>query len=246
MAETLVSPGVLQRENDRSFVAPAPVEVGAAIVGPTVKGPVEIPTVVTSFGDFREKFGTSFLSGSTQYEFLTSISAQKYFAEGGQSLLVTRVTPGDFTEATSTRILANSGSIDAGYATASVDFSGNLPANFEGFGVFNNSDQIQFLAISSSFTQTTGTNIYYKYGTGFDQAITGLVAEINSNNLPFTANSDGDTISITSSVAGTGPNEYVIKTGSLSELFSPSGLTNIADFGGGSALLVATNTDDNI
>ena len=106
MAETLVSPGVLQRENDRSFVASTPVEVGAALVGPTVTGPVEIPTIITSFGDYREKFGTTFLSGSNQYEFLTSISAQKYFAEGGRSLLVTRVTPGDFTSATSTRILA--------------------------------------------------------------------------------------------------------------------------------------------
>ena len=108
MAETLVSPGVLQRENDRSFVAPAPVEVGAAIIGPTVKGPNQIPTVVTSFGDYREKFGTTFLSGSDEFEFLTSISAQKYFAEGGTSLLVTRVTSGSFTRGQSTRILANS------------------------------------------------------------------------------------------------------------------------------------------
>jgi hypothetical protein len=46
MAETLVSPGVLARENDQSFITQQPVQVGAAIVGPTVKGPVEIPTIV--------------------------------------------------------------------------------------------------------------------------------------------------------------------------------------------------------
>ena len=126
MAETLVSPGVLQRENDRSFVASAPVEVGAALVGPTVTGPVEIPTIVTSFGDYREKFGTTFLSGSNQYEFLTSISAQKYFAEGGRSLLVTRVTPGTFASATSTRVLANSGSATGTNSTSSLNFTGNL------------------------------------------------------------------------------------------------------------------------
>ena len=51
MAEQIVSPGVFQRETDQSFITPAPVEVGAAIVGPTVKGPVERPTVVTSFAD---------------------------------------------------------------------------------------------------------------------------------------------------------------------------------------------------
>jgi hypothetical protein len=132
MAETLVSPGVLQRENDRSFVASAPVEVGAALVGPTVTGPVEIPTIVTSFGDYREKFGTTFLSGSNQYEFLTSISAQKYFAEGGRSLLVTRVTPGTFASATSTRVLANSGSATGTQSTASLNFTSNLPDNNEG------------------------------------------------------------------------------------------------------------------
>jgi len=41
MAETLISPGVLARENDISFIAPAAIEAGAAIIGPTVKGPVE-------------------------------------------------------------------------------------------------------------------------------------------------------------------------------------------------------------
>lgn len=243
MAETLVSPGVLQRENDRSFVAPAPVEVGAAIVGPTVKGPVEIPTVVTSFGDFREKFGSTFTSASTEYEFLTSISAQKYFAEGGQSLLVTRVTPGDFTEATSTRILANSGSVDASYATASIDLSGNLPGNLEGFGVYNNSNQIQFVALSSSFTQTLGTTVYYVYDGDFDN----LNTEFASNNLPFTITVDGNTIEVTSSVAGVGPNDYAIRTGSLSGLvFNPSSLSNVGEFGGGAAVVSGINDDNNI
>jgi len=48
MAEILLSPGVLARENDTSFIRQQPVSVGAAIIGPTVKGPVEIPTIVTS------------------------------------------------------------------------------------------------------------------------------------------------------------------------------------------------------
>ena len=53
MAEAIVSPGVFQRENDISFINPAPVSVGAAIIGPTVKGPVEDPTVVTSYGSYQ-------------------------------------------------------------------------------------------------------------------------------------------------------------------------------------------------
>ena len=75
MAETLVSPGVLTRENDQSFITQQPVVVGAAIVGPTVKGPVEIPTVVTTYSDYLNKFGGAFLSGGAEYSFLTQIAA---------------------------------------------------------------------------------------------------------------------------------------------------------------------------
>ena len=91
MAETLVSPGVLARENDNTFIQQQPVEAGAAIVGPAVKGPVEIPTVVTSYTDYQNRFGTTLESGSGEFTFLTSISAYNYFQNGGNSLLVTRV-----------------------------------------------------------------------------------------------------------------------------------------------------------
>ena len=102
MAETLVSPGVLTRENDQSFITQQPVVVGAAIVGPTVKGPVEIPTVVTSYSDYQNRFSTTFMSGSSAsdeqiYTFLTSVAAYNYFQNGGESLLVTRVVSGSAT-----------------------------------------------------------------------------------------------------------------------------------------------------
>ena len=105
MAETLVSPGVLARENDNTFIQQQPVDAGAAIVGPAVKGPVEIPTLVTSYSDYQNRFGTTFESGSGEYTYLTSISAYNYFQNGGDSLLVTRVV---------------SSSSDWGYASADV------------------------------------------------------------------------------------------------------------------------------
>jgi len=46
MKETLVSPGVLTIENDQSFITERPMQAGAAIIGPTVKGPVGIPQYV--------------------------------------------------------------------------------------------------------------------------------------------------------------------------------------------------------
>ena len=97
MAETLVSPGVLARENDQSFITQQPVQVGAAIVGPTVKGPVEIPTIVTSYSDYQNRFGTTFESGSDEYSFMTNITAYNYFQNGGNTMLVTRVVSGSNT-----------------------------------------------------------------------------------------------------------------------------------------------------
>ena len=53
--EILVSPGVLATENDQSFVTQQPVQAGAAIIGPAVKGPVGIPTIVTTYSDYINK-----------------------------------------------------------------------------------------------------------------------------------------------------------------------------------------------
>jgi hypothetical protein len=104
MSETLLSPGVLARENDQSFIQGQPVERGAAIIGPTTKGPVEIPTIVSSFGEFTSIFGGAVESGSKVYSYLTSIAANNYFQNGGTSLLVTRVTSGSFNPAVSNLI----------------------------------------------------------------------------------------------------------------------------------------------
>ena len=101
MAETLLSPGVLTRENDQSQITQGPITAGAAIIGPTVSGPVRIPTLVTSYSDYLNKFGGSFISGGASYEYLTSISAYNYFQQGGNTLLVTRAVSGTFAPATS-------------------------------------------------------------------------------------------------------------------------------------------------
>ena len=110
MAETLLSPGVLARENDNSFIAPAAIEAGAAFIGPTVKGPVEIPTRVTSYGQYQNIFGTTFASASTKYEHLTSLAVKSYFNNGGNAAIIARTVSGSFTRATSTTITAATGS----------------------------------------------------------------------------------------------------------------------------------------
>jgi len=114
MAETLLSPGVLTRENDQSQVTSGPITVGAAIIGPTVKGPVQVPSLVTSYSDYKNKFGASFISGGVTLEYLTSIAAYNYFQQGGASLLVTRVVSGStagYTPSTSSLVPTIGGNV---------------------------------------------------------------------------------------------------------------------------------------
>ena len=109
MAESIISPGVFSRENDISFIQPQPIAAGAAFLGPTVKGPVNQPTVITSYNEYVRKFGDTFLSASKSYEFLTSIAVKNYFSNGGQTALVTRVvTDGTYDGAVNTFLSASS------------------------------------------------------------------------------------------------------------------------------------------
>jgi uncharacterized protein len=124
MAEQIISPGVFARENDQSFIQPLPVQAGAALVGPTVKGAPYVPTLVTSYSDYQNKFGTTFVSGGQAYTFLTSIAAYNYFNEGGETLLVTRVVSGGFSNFTS----ADSNETVSGNAISSSADAASQPA----------------------------------------------------------------------------------------------------------------------
>jgi hypothetical protein len=149
MAETLISPGVFLNENDLSQITQGPVSVGAALVGPTVIGPVNIPTVVTSYSEYKALFGAAFISGGASFEYLTSIAALNYFEQGGDSLLVTRVASGSgganlagYTPATASVVGINGstsftletlsvGSIMTNNGSLGLSVSGSLPSGSE-------------------------------------------------------------------------------------------------------------------
>lgn len=102
MAEQIISPGAFTRENDQSFLQEGVAQIGAAIIGPTAKGPALSPTIVTTISQFENIFGTTIQSGSNYYTYLTNLTARSYFENGGNSMLVVRVLSGSYTPATST------------------------------------------------------------------------------------------------------------------------------------------------
>jgi hypothetical protein len=242
MAETLISPGVLTRENDQSFIMQQPVQAGAAIVGPTVKGPVEQPTIVTSYSDYQNRFGTTFESGSTEYSFFTSIAAYNYFNNGGNTLLVTRVVsnPSTWTYA-SASITAGSTVGDAS-ATASIDLTQN------GASVFGtvvddevkfdyNGTTYRFVAADPAnglpadqaplyFVSTGSTSTAYAtlLNTKLGTSVSSVIASVDAGSgvLNFTAAS-----------AGTAFNGVTFVTGSSSTFSTGSDSTSPTVLGGG-------------
>ena len=82
MAERIVSPGVFTREKDLSFLPQGIGEIGAALVGQSIKGPAFVPTKVESFQEFQQKFG-----GLTEDSYLP-YTAQSYLEEAGSATIV--------------------------------------------------------------------------------------------------------------------------------------------------------------
>ena len=87
MAEQIISPGVFTRENDLSFLPQGVGQIGAAIIGPTVKGPAFVPTVIRNFSDYERKFGP--LSSET----FVPQTVREYLKNAG-SITVCRVLAG--------------------------------------------------------------------------------------------------------------------------------------------------------
>jgi len=226
MAETLISPGVLARENDISFIAPPALEAGAAIIGPTVKGPVEEPTIVTSYGEYQKIFGTTFTSGSTKQEYLTSLAAKSYFGQGGNSILVTRVVTGSFTVGSTSTIAAQTGSITDPFTletlskgaimnnmTASGTYAGTAEENTDGSLKSGSADNLRWEISNVNTNKGTFTLLIRR---GDDASKNKIILE-TWNDLSLDPNSSNYIESVignqTKSVSTDGSQKYIAVSG---------------------------------
>ena len=128
MAERIVSPGVFTRERDLSFLPQAIGAIGAAIIGPTQKGPAFVPTQVTSLQDFEEMFG------GQDDRFYTPYTVEQYLRSAGVVTIV--------------RVLGLGGyKVDA--LRLNVSGSTNSPSPLTGSGgVYNPTETLAILAPS--------------------------------------------------------------------------------------------------
>jgi len=226
--ETLISPGVLTRENDYSQITQGTITAGLALVGPTVTGPVNIPTLVTSYSDFKNRFGGMFTSGGANYEYLTSITARNYFQQGGSTILLTRVTATEYLPATSSIIPNNLVSGNNSYSTASItltdamfnasDKSLYISLPFGGFnGIFVVADIGNWTG-NSNGAYNVGINAYNGGSWGadtFGAAAVSIINSLSGINVVTSYNSSTNLLTISSSAAGTSLNGTTIKAGAF-------------------------------
>ena len=232
MAEKIISPGVFTNEIDQTFLPAAVADIGAALIGPTLKGPAGVPTVVTSFSDFQAKFGDVVKSGSDSVQFLTSHAAEQYL-QNSDTLTVVRVMAGDFSPATA-NIGSSGSSVAATKASASLKFIQNPTGSAAGVG---GADEITIGDVDFTFVSSSAglrnslTQIFVEFGTTGNAAARKQQTALNfanavtaSTSFSLSASAPGSNIvSITASVGGIA-NNLSITTGSGGDVTSTTPL----------------------
>lgn len=205
MAEKIISPGVFTRENDLSFVQQGVAQIGAAIVGPTVKGQALVPTQVFSYSEYQALYGDSFKSGSNYYQYLTSITAKEYLKHGGPATIV-RIMPIDSGNANSYTHLDQTA--NAGIAPSAS--AGAFKILADGVMIqYTHSDGTAYQFIGETGTipadNTAAGIYYYDIATLVGETMTNLAAEMNTVVGAGTAVSHSDgTFSVSGSATADG------------------------------------------
>lgn len=82
MTQRFISPGVFTQENDLSFLPQGIAQIGAAFIGPTLKGTAFRPVIVTSQNDFTAQFG------GLSTDFYTPYAVQNYLKKAERATVV--------------------------------------------------------------------------------------------------------------------------------------------------------------
>lgn len=177
MAERIVSPGVFTQENDKSFLQQGIAEIGAAIIGPTVKGPAFVPTKVNGFDDYRQKFG-----GYSE-KFYTPYAVKNYLKDAGSATIVRILGTDGYSVKHPLNIVATGswGSRSVAFLHPSyVVTNDDVDSLFETTTLASNESGSFVMTLSGSFTTDTSTftNAVSKNGTAFSASI-----DINNNSF---------------------------------------------------------------
>ena len=139
MAEKVVSPGVFTNEIDLSFLPQGIGEIGAVVVGPTLKGPAYTPTIVESYNEFEQLFGG--VSDKTYVPY----TVQSYLKSAGRITVVRTLSLDGFTD--------DYNQITDGATTAATTAAGTMTVAAAAFDVND------LFTVSDGTTVTTFTAV---------------------------------------------------------------------------------------
>ncbi len=225
MAEQIISPGVFTRENDLTFLPQGVGQIGAAVVGPTVKGPAFVPTVVRSFAEYERKFG-----GMSRETYVPQ-TVREYLKNAGSVTVCRVLAGGGYSYVTGTNdpvYILSSGSADSGATSGFVLLGALFPSKatskpdlgdttMHGGGVQSG---VAPVSITSSFAVTlNGTNA----------TSTTLSASLDKSNTNYIFKQLGDnpnnSKSSTTQYAGTPAYSYLEFKDSINSVFTTATAT---------------------
>ena len=239
MAEKIVSPGVFTNEVDQSFLPAGVQAIGAAIIGPTQKGPAGIPTIVSSYSEFVQKFGSKFSSGSgaseNSYKYLTNYAAQEYL-KYADTLTVVRI--GANMTPANTIVSSSNPAVGDAHANGKATFINAAFADGQEARITQGSNVFRFIASANPVTDddVDGNVFFFSTGSNRQGTIQNLRDEINNATAVqgvVSASIDSTTgLILSASSAGTSGNGITFATGSAAAAFSGANSTVITLAGG--------------
>lgn len=115
--ERIISAGVFTNENDLTFLPAGIASIGAAFVGPTLKGPAGVPVTVTSIQDYEVKFG-----GEDASQTYIPYAVRNYLKNASSALITRILGDGGWTYTTSTNKLAAIAAVNSTGSGGTVNY----------------------------------------------------------------------------------------------------------------------------
>ena len=161
MSERIVSPGVFTREKDLSFLPQGIAEIGAAIIGPTTKGPAFVPTQVTSFAQFENIFG------SMSTDFYVPYAVQEYIKNAPTVTIVRVMGLGGYQHESVSLLMGGkvAAVIKPSAGAASQDFSAASVTGTKAACIISLTDGNGATGFSASLDPTSDSYITKVFGT---------------------------------------------------------------------------------
>jgi len=184
--ERIVSPGVFTIEKDLSFLPQGVGQIGAALIGPTLKGPAFVPTVVEGYSDFVTKFG-----GTYEQSYLP-FTAKSYLTNAGSATIVRVLGSGGYSLKHPLAIVATG------------SFGKRLISVLHPTFVVTSTDSTSLFAQSTLASNTSGSFVLTVSG-GFatdTSAFTGNA--VSENGTPFSASINPNSTSFIGDLYGYG------------------------------------------